>query len=827
MNRRELETCLQNALKPDTATRKMAESRILEMQAQSFRAFVMVLSEIFCDAESDGQFKMMTGIILKNSLHANDAELQRTCEDRWIALQHETREYIKDMFRKALRGAVPRFCTMAGAVLGQIARTEISRGLYLDFFEEMKRMVCDEDAACGVCEAVGVCCNYLIEECVDIGNLCTQTVFDICMHPLENGRGAAARLASLKCFMNSVEIQDVFHHKENVERFLGATVGIWNGGDEELIHKSMICFNRLVVLNYRFVQKDVLENMLAQYLGRFFKSGSEDIRVQAIEYWCIFVEKRDEQIVDKYLAAVTPEILGLLEKGPNYHEEMWSPHKAAASCLEMYTEMKGSMIMKSPVVRSFVWSALKSGDGMRMDVGAVALGSVMSAECEDHLVDFVPHLVAGIDFKESKDSCLWALSRIAECNFYSLVNHFQVLMDKCGGVVMEGSRFSVGAAWVMDCIFSAVAESRSEGFAQHISTDLRRKADGFIDQFFVKQYLDILNVLIKGTEVASLDDSNLRVALFSALTELVLICPQPIANILDEFYLYTAKKIEECLGVMGCATQNQLLIIEDVLSNYIGLIEAIAGARSRRDVDDLVVLFGKILNSTPTIAFGEVYIAMSKLSAQFSPHMSAMLPCITRDMTCTDRFVLKSVVNLVGTLASAMGSDFNILATVLTPSLVQCLSAESTPRDLKPMVLSVFGDVALALERNFEPYVEMVVTLLSQIAGLGRRADEEFVDDLRRNVVQLVDCVFMAVGDSLKMRSLLPQIVEMIRRIQAEDVDRVSGRSILGLIDDLVSVYGKNFGLDEPWVRDFLYGMEKHGGDKDRRKASHALDMLR
>lgn len=828
MDRREMEACLEDALRPESSVRKAAEGKILGMQSRDFGAFVLVLTEIFCDLESNDQLKMISGIILKNSLHANDPELQRGCEGRWLGLELQTREDVKGVFRKGLRGRMPRFCVMAGAILGQIAKIEMPQGIYQGFFEEMRMMVRDEEAACGACEAVGVCCNYLIEESVEFTGTYGPTVFEVCMYPLESSSRREGKLASLKCFMNSMEIQDVFEQEGSINRFLNATIGIWNGGDEELIHKSMICFNRLVGLNYRFIKKTVLEDMLMHYVNKFFVSNSDDIRIQAVEYWCIFAEKRDEEIVNKYLHMVLPEILKLLEKGADYYDEMWSPHKAAASCLEMYTEMKGREMMENGVVRSFVESSLMSKDGMRMDVGAVALGSVMCGKCEEYLARIVPYLISGVELMESKDSCLWALSRIAEYNFYGLITHLPAVLERSGAVVMEGSKFSVSAAWVMDCVFSSIAESRrSSSFAKHIPEELRRKPDAFVNMFLTKQYLDILNILIKGTEVAGLDDSNLRVALFSALTELVGICPPSASNILDEFYGYTSRKIEECLSVIGCATQNQLLIIEDVLSNYIGLIEAIEASRGRESIEDLVGLFVRILDSTPTVAFGEVYIAVSKLSGQFSPHMSRMLPYIIRDMGCTDRFVLKSVINLVGTQANAMGTDFNVLATVLTSSLVQCLSSESTPRDIKPLILSVFGDIALALEKNFESYLEMVVTLLSQIAGLHRHGDEEFVDELRKNAVQLVNCSLMAIGDSIKIRGLLPQTMGLIHKIQMEDADRVSSNNILGFIDDLISIYGKNFGLDEVWIRDFLYNMERHGNEGSRRKATHALEMLR
>lgn len=823
-----MEACLYEVLRSDSAAGKRAEARVLELQAGNFEGFTSVLVDVFCDLKSSDQLKMVAGIILKNSLHANDVELQRSYAGRWMGLGYESREYIKGALKGALKGHAVRFCTMAGAALGQIARVEVSNGVYPSFFEEMGRMVHDEEAMCGVCEAVGVCSSYLVREAPDALQMYSSAVFEICMHPLRSGTSSRSKLSGLKCLMNSMEMEGVFCYEENVNAFLDATMGIWNGSDEELIHKSMICFNRLAMLNYKHMRKDVLENMLAQYLGRFFKAGSDDIKVQAIEYWCVFAEKKDEEMVDRYLPVVLPEILRLLEKGPDYYGDVWSPHKAASSCLELYTELKGERMMRNGTMWGFIESSLRSESRARMDIGAVALGSVMHERCEDVLAKIILDLVTGIDFEESKDSCLWALSRIAECNFYALADHLPIILSKCGSVVLESSKSSVGAAWVMNCVFVSVASSMGkEGFAEHIPRAVKKKADDFVNGFLTKQYLDILNVLVKGTELASLSDSNLRVALFSALDELILVCPQAVQNILVGFYDYTAKKIDECIGVLGYATQDQLLVVEDVLSNYVGLSEAIVTARRTEDVEDLLGLFIRILESTPTTAFGEVYTSISKLSARFAPHASKILPYITRDMRCTDRFVLNSVINLVGRLANTMGTDFNILATVLTSSLVQCLSSEATHRDLKPVILSVFGDIALALERNFEMYLDMVVMLLQQISELNRRPDEEYVDELRKNALQLINCSLVAIGDSSRVRANLPRIISIAHKIGAEDTDRKVHEDLLGLVDDLVGMYGKNFGLDELWIKDFLYGMMKCSSDKNRKRASHTLEMLR
>ncbi|KAH9411446.1 hypothetical protein HK407_05g09650 [Ordospora pajunii] len=829
MDRRELEACLYDVLRSDAHAGKRAEARIMDVQANDFSRFVPVLAEVFCDVNTNDQVKMVAGIIFKNTVHANDAELQRMCLNRWLGLDGGVREYIKGILKGALEGYVPRFCVMAGGILGHIARIEVVNGIDVRFFEEMRMRANEEEKMEGVCEAVGVSTSYIAKEAPGVlEEQVVRMVFETCICALVNGTTSRRKLAGLKCLMNSMEASGMFCRAEDMRVFLDATMGIWNGSDDELIHKSMICFNRMVMLYYKYVEKEMLEDMLSQYLGRFFKSTSDDIKVQAIEYWCIFAEMRDGEMIDKYLPVVLPEILRLLSKGEDYNADGWTSHKAASSCLEMYAEIKGSKLMRSGVVWGFIESSLRSSTRLNVDIGAIALGSVMCEECEDYLVMVMPQLVEGVDFEESRESCLWALSKAAECNFYALVEHLPVIISKCGGIVLEGAKPSVGAAWVMNCVFDSICESRkNETYAKHLPRDMKKKADGFVENFLVKQYLDVLNVLVKGTEMVSLNDSGLRIALFSALNSLIYVCPPMLLSILSGFYEYAARKIDECVGVLGHATQDQILVVEDVLSNYIGLVEAIAMSRKMEGVEDVLGVFIKVLDSTPTIAFGEVYISLSNLSAKFVPHVPILLPYITRDMRCTDKFVLNSVINLVGRLASTMGTDFSVIASVVTPLLGQCLGSESTPKELKPVILSVFGDIALALERGFEPHIEMVVMLFLQISELDLRCDEEYVEELRKNALQLVNCSLVAVGDCMKVRSVMPRILSIAHVISASDGDGRVHEETLGLIDDLAVMYGKNFGLDDPWIKEFLYSVMKHGNDKNRNRAGQILEVLR
>ena len=75
----------------------------------------------------------------------------------------------------------------------------------------------------------------------------------------------------------------------------------------------------------------------------------------------------------------------------------------------------------------------------------------------------------------------------------------------------------------------------------------------------------------------------------------------------------------------------------------------------------------------------------------------------------------------------------------MLPSL--CLSQDSAlNRSVKPHVLSCFGDIALALEGMFEPYLQVTLMMLLQASQTRAPDDDEdlidFVNTLREGILE-------------------------------------------------------------------------------------------
>jgi len=104
--------------------------------------------------------------------------------------------------------------------------------------------------------------------------------------------------------------------------------------------------------------------------------------------------------------------------------------------------------------------------------------------------------------------------------------------------------------------------------------------------------------------------------------------------------------------------------------------------------------------------------------------------------------------------------------------LLQNLENQNLERSVKPHILSLLGDVAMAVGEAFEPYLENVMKMLQQ-AGFTVLDDKdedamEFLDELRKSVFEAYSGILigMTSGSNSKVRVLMPYMGSMIGLLQ-------------------------------------------------------------
>ncbi|WUR04108.1 importin subunit beta [Vairimorpha necatrix] len=803
MERKDIEQCLYNALQPDDSIRREAELKITDLQSKNYCFFLQNITNIFIDPNTPVQLKMIAGIILKNSLHSSDSKIQGIYEQKWCEMAHETREIMKNLLTNIFADQNEKIYNLAGSAIGYIARIELNNNLSFDFFNKMEQQVTEEAKSPAVFEAVSTCCVTLSDETNFNFDQFIENIFNICTMKLELKQSSViVKETSLKCLMNCFKtISTIFKNENFILKFLNC-IAITASTDPKLIYKSLICLNRFVFLNHQIISDKIPD--IINYINNFWNFPSDNVSVQVVEFWTILAEIKGIDYIEKNLDFLLPNILRLMKKNEDYNDQSWNAHKASAYFLETISEIYGCEIFFNNTVFKFIEGELNSEDKKRIDIGAITLGSVITKECDQQLVNFIKILIFYMRDLEIQESCLWALAKICETNFLAVVEHLTSLLQQACEIIILKESSATTAAWILNSIFISLQNLKvKKVYSGRFPIETQMALRDYAIKQMKEYYTEILKILISATENVALENSTLRVALFSAMAEQIRLGDSEYSEMLDNVLVYCQNKICECAAAINKASANYVPIIEDVLSNYIILSECVAAKRKKDSSLILLPSYISVLKSRFSSAIGEVYIAVTSNILDFSNNLEDFVPFIIRDLACLDSFILKSTINLVGCMANSIPQNFFHLSTQFIPLLVQNLSSKQVAKEVKTQILSVFGDIAMSLEINFEQYLEMSMMIFIQILSLERSNDPEYVDDLRYNVVQMFNCIVLATCESNKLREILFKLVEGIRKLLADENSDETLIAIINLIKDLQSIFGGNYDLEGRWIEEF------------------------
>ena len=110
------------------------------------------------------------------------------------------------------------------------------------------------------------------------------------------------------------------------------------------------------------------------------------------------------------------------------------------------------------------------------------------------------------------------------------------------------------------------------------------------------------------------------------------------------------------------------------------------------------------------------------LEHDFQPYLQAFLPMLLSALQSHEEYQLCSIaVGLIGDICRALGEDSLPYCHGFMDVLLANLQSTVLHRNVKPPILSCFGDIALAIGASYEPFLATAMTVLQQAGAM--RAD--------------------------------------------------------------------------------------------------------
>lgn len=198
--------------------------------------------------------------------------------------------------------------------------------------------------------------------------------------------------------------------------------------------------------------------------------------------------------------------------------------------------------------------------------------------------------------------------------------------------------------------------------------------------------------------------------------------------------------------------------------------------------------------------------------------------------------VCSIAVGVVGDLSRSIESKIQPFCNDIMTALVKSLQNQDLHRSVKPPVLSCFGDIALAIGADFEPYLQISMMMLMQASATPIPDDDdelyEFVVQLRESVLEAYTGILQGLCDGGKvdlMSQYISAIMSFVESISLEDNKDVNvlGKAV-GLLGDIANLLGQSAKpfLSKPFVYALLAEVYTTGDDISKSTCNWARGVI-
>lgn len=233
------------------------------------------------------------------------------------------------------------------------------------------------------------------------------------------------------------------------------------------------------------------------------------------------------------------------------------------------------------------------------------------------------------------------------------------------------------------------------------------------------------------------------------------------------------------------------------------------------------------------------------LGEGFNKYMEAFKPFLLVGLKNTAEYqVCHAAVGLVGDLCRSLSSAIIPYCDEIMTVLLENLGNNDVHRLVKPPILSVFGDIALAVGPIFQKYLDVVLTTLMQASQAQvDRSDYDMIDylnELREGCLE----AYAGIIQGLKGESNAPNLAPELQLVQpsvvyivqfitvvAQDSEHSDGTvaACAGLVGDLCAAYGANMItlLDAEPIHDLLTQGRRSKNSKTKTLSQWATKEIR
>ncbi|KAJ3185253.1 karyopherin beta [Gaertneriomyces sp. JEL0708] len=800
----------------DPVQRESAEAQLASYAEQSFPTYVGMLAQEVASENNGLHIRQAAALALKNALSAKESPRKEELATRWVQTDAQAKSAIKAAVLQTLASTETRAGYFAAQVIQALAEIELPRGEWPELIPAMLDNVTKTDSITlkqASLQALGLIC-----ETVDPNTL-TQHANAILTAVVSGARkeepSSDVQIAALSALYNSLEF--VRANFDNVGERNYIMQVVCEATRSASLPVQVAAFENLVKIMSLYYA--YMDQYMTKALGPLtfwgMKHEEEDIVLQAIEFWStvceeeIDIDAEFEQNAEDdvetsrahhhFSQTAVAELVDALwwlmtKKEEDDDEDEWNVSMAAATCLSLLAAAARDQVV-APVL-TFVQQHIQSSDWRYKEASVMAFGSIMDGPNPDLLgplvIQAMPVLI--VMMKESivqvKDTTAWTLGRICE-----ILPHFiqpEVLPNLIAAILSgldDTSRVASNCAWALMNLGETLGAAEQDTDSSTLSP-------------FFETAVFALNSAAERPQ----QDPNFRASAYEAVSTLVAHSAADCLDVVNKLAILILDRLEHTI-----AMQNQLVSADDrrahyeLQSNLCGVMSSVVRRLAShivpiadRTMQALLMIMSSASKASTVMedAFLAVGALTTALKADFARYMGAFTPFLYGALQNHEEHQMCSIaVGLVGDLSRSLGEQILPYCDTLMNILIADLQNPALSKDVKPSILSAFGDIALAIGESFAAYLEIIMAVLQQAGSMASLTmttsyDYDYGNQLREGIIEAY--VGITQGMSTKPNVLAnygPQIFGFAQEVAAaHDRPPSVTAGLAGLIGDLASV---------------------------------------
>lgn len=777
--------------------------------------------------------RQLAGVVLKNCVSGPGADAAAAKAAAWLAVGLNERSQIKTTVLGCLASPLQAARHTAAQVVAAVGVIELPQNQWPELVQGLVNNVTtsgNDQLKQSSLEALG----YICEE-IDTETLAPQSnliLTAVIQGMRKEETNVDVRLAGTNALLNALEFVKANFETENERNYIMQTV--CEGTQAEKKELKVAAYECLVQIAELYYDK------LPQYMPSLYQltltaiqkattdQEEDDVGQQAVEFWTTVCdeeieinedaeearlanrqpERQSHRFVVQGLQHLVPLLLeAMCKQEEDAEDDVWNMAMAASTSLAKVAQACGDDVVGH--VMPFIDKHISSGDWRRREASALAFGSILEGPSPNSLSPFMsPAIEAMIRMMadpsvQVKDTSAWTIGRICEHHTSSIApQHWQAMMrapDTPGGegegVLLAGlkddPRVASNVCYALHNLADQLEETRSQ------STNP-------LSPLFVT----IARALLATSERQDAGENNLRCSAYEALNTTLTNAAEDTRAQVEQLLPVILKRLEDTfmMQIVSNDDREAQIELQGLLCGTLQVITQKLGPASAPYADRMMQTFLQVFgakNSTvqeeALMAVGAVAtateVAFEKYMPHFRPFLSLGLSNYEEHQVCA------VAIGVVGDICRALEGKVLPYCDEIVHLLLRNLQNPALNRNVKPPILSCFGDIALAVGGHFEKYLQVTMSMLVQASSTAIDANNpdlvEYLNLLREGIFEAYTGVLQGLRVDDKSAAFEPYVMgalELIRQVAEGIANGTTNDEVLraaaGVVGDLGSSLG-------------------------------------